>query len=82
MLIAAKDLYRQQKSQQTQQTLKVSLKVEEIYTWVEYAFQKVASNPEMMVNCFSKAGFAEEILYQDCLLEDKSIFLVSLTHYS
>lgn len=40
----------------------IHVSVENLYEWIELAFKKVANNPQAVINCFHKAGFAEQVV--------------------
>jgi hypothetical protein len=55
MLILDKDKDRQ-KFGKNSERLSISIKLEDIYPWVEYSYLKVKANPSLICNCFKKAG--------------------------
>jgi len=50
----------------------IHLTIEEIYKWIEVSFEKTASNPNMIINCFKKAGFTtpDQVMEEELIQEN------------
>jgi hypothetical protein len=83
-LIAEKDLYRR-KGKATQNKA-INIDFEDVYSWIQTAYQIIANKPTVIINCFSKAGFTaptveEEIIFVD-ELSDVSVNLTNCVETS
>lgn len=59
MLIAQKDLIRRRGKSSLPS---IKAKLEDIYKWVEFGYQKIVANPNLIFNCFKKAGLSENFI--------------------
>lgn len=62
-MIAEKDLSRRSKDKPK---FSVNIEVEDIYDWIEKAYQKLSQSPQTIINCFYKAGFtSQQVIEED-----------------
>ena len=56
-MIAEKDIVRRAKNKPS---FTIDVEVEDIYSWVEAAHWHLTRNPQMIINCFHKAGYTDQ----------------------